>query len=59
MSPVESDDLTEIVERRGDVFAALRSPASAEHDPDYVDHGAFTTRQLAEVYLSFVASRDR
>ena len=57
MSPVDSDDLTEIVEQRGDLFFALRSPANAGHYPDYVDLGAFTTRQLAEVYLSFRAAR--
>jgi len=35
MSPVTSEDLTEIVVPRGDRLALLRSPATAEHYPDY------------------------
>jgi hypothetical protein len=35
MSPVDSNDLTRIIERRGDVYAVLRSPPTAEHSADY------------------------
>jgi hypothetical protein len=35
MSPYESDDLTETAELREDELVFLRSPDTAEHDPDY------------------------
>jgi predicted nucleic acid-binding Zn-ribbon protein len=35
MSPVDSDDLTEIIVPRGDCLALLRSPPTAGHNPDY------------------------
>jgi hypothetical protein len=50
---MESDDLTTAVAERDGLFIALRSPPTAEHHPDYIELGAFTTRQLAEVYLAF------
>jgi len=34
MSPFSSEDLTELVEQDGNEFIAVRSPSSAEHDPD-------------------------
>jgi hypothetical protein len=52
MSPDESDDLTEIVERRGRIFVALRSPPSAEDRPDYEFVGVFATRDQAVAYLA-------
>jgi predicted nucleic acid-binding Zn-ribbon protein len=51
MSPGESDDLTEVIEPHGAEFVVLRSPETAEHDPDYSTVGTFSTRELAEVYL--------
>jgi hypothetical protein len=51
-SPVRSDDLTEIIEQVGDEFIALRSPDTAEHDPDYEEVGRFPTREAAEVFLA-------
>ncbi len=52
MSPSDSEDLTEFVERRGDEFVAIRSPNSAEHDPDYEEVGRFRTQAEAEEFLA-------
>lgn len=52
MQPDESDDLTEVVERHGRIFVALRSPASAEHKPDYEFVGVFANRQQALAHLA-------
>ena len=35
MSPIESDDLTEIIEKRGEYIIFLLSSDQAEHDADY------------------------
>jgi DNA-directed RNA polymerase subunit RPC12/RpoP len=49
ISPDRSDDLTEIVEESDDgQFVVRRSPASAEHRPDYAEIGRFPTREAAE-----------
>jgi hypothetical protein len=53
-SPVDSDDLTELVERDGDEFVVLRSPDTAEHDPDYRELGRFPSREKAEEFLASV-----
>src|SRR5205085_4372420 len=34
MTPDESEDLTEVIDERGAEFIVLRSPDTAEHDPD-------------------------
>jgi hypothetical protein len=52
MSPSESDDLTHVIEQRGDRFVALRSPDAAEHSPEYFEMASFTTRKEAEHYLA-------
>ena len=52
MTPYESDDLTHVVEQRGDRFVALRSPEAAEHSPKYFELASFTTRSEAEHYLA-------
>jgi hypothetical protein len=52
MSPVRSEDLTELIEHKGDEFVVLRSPDTAEHDPDYVELGRFPTRAKAEEFLA-------
>lgn len=52
MSPSRSDDLTELVEAEGNTFVVLRSPDTAEHDPDYEEIGRFPTRAKAEAFLA-------
>jgi hypothetical protein len=54
MSPFNSEDLTELIERDGNTFVALRSPNSAEHEPDYREVGRFPTRAKAEEFLASV-----
>jgi hypothetical protein len=51
MSPYESDDLTEIVHRRGDSFIILQSSIQAEHAPEYLEIAAFSSLEEAEAYL--------
>jgi hypothetical protein len=48
----KSEDLTELVVQEGDQFVALRSPDTAEHDPDYKELGRFPTRAQAEECLA-------
>jgi predicted nucleic acid-binding Zn-ribbon protein len=52
MAPYESDDLSEVIEARGDKFVVLWSPETAEHDPDYRELGTFATRPQAEAFLA-------
>jgi hypothetical protein len=52
MSPCHSEDLTEFILKDGDQFIAVRSPDSAEHDPDYEELGRFPTRANAEEFLA-------
>jgi hypothetical protein len=52
MTPYDNEDLTELIEQNGSEFVALRSPASAEHDPDYREIGRFPTRETAEEFLA-------
>jgi hypothetical protein len=54
MSPSHSEDVTEFIERDGDEFVAIRSPDTAEHDPDYRELGRFPTREKAEEFLASV-----
>jgi predicted nucleic acid-binding Zn-ribbon protein len=54
MSPYESDDLTEIIEPREGAFASLRSPDTAEHQPEYYEVGRFPTRKQAKACLATV-----
>ncbi len=56
ISPTESDDLTVIVEDEGTRFVVLRSPDTAEHDPDYRQLASFPTRREAEDYANGVAA---
>jgi hypothetical protein len=51
MSPYDSDDLTELIEKREGHFFVYRSPESAEHDPNYEQIAKFPTLQEAEAYL--------
>jgi hypothetical protein len=52
MTPYNSEDLTELIEQDGTEFVALRSPASAEYDPDYREVGRFPNREAAEEFLT-------
>jgi hypothetical protein len=51
MSPYDSHDLTEIIEKRGDAFVVLHSRDKAEHTPDYEEIAKFPTREAAAAYL--------
>jgi hypothetical protein len=53
-TPVESDDLTVVVEAEGTEFVVLRSPETAEHDPDYRELGRFQTRAGAEEFQASI-----
>jgi hypothetical protein len=52
MSPYDSDDLTEVIERDGEEFVVLWSPETAEHHPDYRELGRFPTRGKAQAFLA-------
>jgi hypothetical protein len=52
MSPFDSEDLTEFVLQEGNHFVAMRSPDTAEHDPNYEELGRFATRETAEAFLT-------
>jgi hypothetical protein len=52
MSPVRSEDLTELIEQEGSEFVVLRSSDKAEHNPDYCEIGRFPTRAKAEAFLA-------
>lgn len=43
MSPFASDDLTEVVVQRDGGYVVLRSPETAEHDPDYQEVAQYGT----------------
>jgi hypothetical protein len=51
MSPYDSDNATEVIEKRDGQFFVYRSPESAEHDPNYEQIAKFPTLQEAEAYL--------
>jgi hypothetical protein len=57
MSPFDSENLTKFVVQEGDRFVALRSPGTAEDDPDYEELGRFPTRTEAEVFLDSYDAR--
>ncbi len=48
----QSEEMTDFIERDGDEFVVLRSPETAEHDPDYRELGRFPTRAKAEDFLA-------
>jgi hypothetical protein len=52
MTPLKSEDLTELVEQDGNEFIAIRSPETAEHDPDYQELGRFPSHEKALEFLS-------
>jgi len=52
MSPMTSEDLTDLIGQEGTEFVVLRSPDTAEHDPDYEELGRFPSRETAEEFLA-------
>jgi hypothetical protein len=52
MSPYNSNDLTEIIERDGDDLVVLWSPETAGHKADYRELGRFATKAEAEAFLA-------
>jgi predicted nucleic acid-binding Zn-ribbon protein len=52
MTPFASQDLTTLVGRENETFVVLRSPESAEHDPDYREVGRFPTFAEAEAFVA-------
>ena len=51
MEPHDSLDLTTVVKRRGDQFAVLRSPDSAEDKPNYLVVVELPSRSAVEAFL--------
>jgi hypothetical protein len=51
MSPTKSDDLTEVITECSGAFIVLRSPDTAEHDPQYRELARFERREQAEAHL--------
>jgi hypothetical protein len=52
MTPFNSENLTEFILEEGDHFVVMRSPETAEDDPDYEELGHFPTRAAAEGFLN-------
>lgn len=50
-SPIESEDLTFIVEDDSICFVVLKSSDEAEHDPAYREVIRFLSKDLAEAYV--------
>ena len=57
MTSYDSENLTEIVEQDCNEFVAIRSPDTAEHDPDYREFGRLPAREKAEEFLASVDIR--
>ena len=56
LTPFDSENLTEFIVQEGDRFVVMRSPETAEHDPDYEELGHFPTREKAEEFLASVGA---
>ena len=54
-SPVESEDLTTIVERENGHFVVYFSSEDAEEEPDYVKVGVLLTYDLARAFANAYA----
>jgi hypothetical protein len=52
MSPDDSDDLTEVIQKCGAEYVVLWSPETAEHCPDYRKLGSFKTEIEAQRWLT-------
>jgi hypothetical protein len=57
MTPFDSENLREIVERDGGEFVAIRSSDTAEHDPDYRELGRFPSLEKAEEFMASIDLR--
>lgn len=53
MTPSASQDVTALIAEDHDAFVVLRSPDTAEHDPNYIEIGRFLTRGEAEKLIAF------
>jgi hypothetical protein len=51
VSPIDSEDLTFIIEEEGHSFVVLKSPDEAEYHPDYRELIRFLSRDIAEAYV--------
>jgi hypothetical protein len=51
MSPYESEDLSEIIEKSDKQYVVLRSQSSAGHTPRYREIARFATKKGAEAFL--------
>jgi hypothetical protein len=51
-SPVESEDLTEVVEETSHGFVVMRSPDSADDKPRYVPVAQFASEELAIRFIN-------
>jgi hypothetical protein len=51
MSPVTSDDLTEVIVPGEDGFVLMQSSEKAEHQPGYVEVAQFASLGEAKAYL--------
>jgi hypothetical protein len=52
MSPLKSDDLTQIIQREIDEYVVLWSPETAEDCPDYRELGRFPSREQAAAFMT-------
>jgi len=50
-SPVDWDDLTEVMSETKAGFIVVQSPKTAEHKPGYTPVAKFTTRELAMRFI--------
>ena len=50
MTPLTSEDLTDIIEAEGSQYVVLRSPETAEYDADYRELARFSGRRQAEEF---------
>jgi hypothetical protein len=50
--PVDSEDLSEVIVASSGQYKLLRSPETAEDDPEYEVVGTFATREEAEQFRS-------
>jgi hypothetical protein len=57
MSPVDSDDLTEIIIKDGDQFVILQSPETAGDRADYREVGRFLSLTAAGAFLTDLRRR--
>jgi hypothetical protein len=52
MTPYNSEDLTGLIEEENKTYVVLRSPETAEDNPNYRELGRFRTRAEAEKFLA-------